>query len=179
MPPYVWSVMDHEKDIPTEQQAPQEEARFPGPHAHADGSQGAAGAAQEGAQAPRGLRSYALPKAARLANRADYQRVYREGSRVAVRFFVFFWRTNRVGMARLGVTATRKIGSAVIRSRCRRYARELFRLNRQMLEGRPLDVVVNVRKGCHQAPWRALQDDFRRGLSEMKRINGRRGTRTG
>jgi ribonuclease P protein component len=49
--------------------------------------------------------------------------------------------------ARLGITVTRRVGSAVARNRVKRRVRECFRRRREEL-ARPLDVVVIARKGA-------------------------------
>jgi len=49
----------------------------------------------------------------------------------------------------------------VLRSRCRRLLRELYRLNvGKELAGMSVDVVVNARRGCERAPWRVLEQEF-------------------
>lgn len=68
---------------------------------------------------------------------------------------------------RLGITATRKIGSAVVRSRSKRRVRELFRLSGVAGWSSPLDLVVNVRASCHEAPWSELQTDWARILASV------------
>lgn len=63
---------------------------------------------------------------------------------------------------RLGITATRKIGSAVVRNRARRRVRALFDHHGVGDEGWQGDIVVNVRLGCAEAPWNELEEDYLR-----------------
>lgn len=63
---------------------------------------------------------------------------------------------------RLGITASRKVGPAVIRSRCRRRVRELFRLSTAAHWPWPLDLVVNVRPGCDRVEWKELVAEWER-----------------
>ena len=72
-------------------------------------------------------------------------------------------------VCRVGITATRKIGGAVVRNRARRRVRELFRANRELLSGWSGDVVVNVRQGCAGAAWGELVEDFARCLTKLRR----------
>ncbi len=115
---------------------------------------------------PEGRRGY--PGCLRLKQRADFQRVYRHGVRVTGRYLVLFLMQTDGHTGRFGVTASRRVGGAVVRSRCKRRLRELYRLHREVLEGREFDMVANARNGCASAPWDGLERDFldclRRGL---------------
>ena len=64
------------------------------------------------------------------------------------------------GDGRLGITASRKIGRAVTRSRAKRRLRELYRLHQPRTVTESLDVVVNARASCAGAPWSGLVRDF-------------------
>ena len=63
--------------------------------------------------------------------------------------------------SRFGVTASRKVGNAVVRARSRRRLRELYR-HRQT---RSTD--ANARWSCARAPWTALEEDFDRCLDRL------------
>jgi ribonuclease P protein component len=58
------------------------------------------------------------------------------------------------------VTASRRVGGAVARSRCKRRLRELYRIHQHVFEGSPADVVVNARSSSAIAPWKELERDF-------------------
>lgn len=160
--------MDHEENISAEQQAPQEEARVSGADAHQERPQGTERTAAQGTQARCCLRPKRLPGFARLKNRVEFRRVYDEGLRVACRHLVLFARVRSEGsVSRLGVTASRKVGGAVERSRCRRRLRELFRLYFESEIA--LDVVLNARRSCSVAPWLELCEDFARAIAVTRR----------
>lgn len=117
-----------------------------------------------GARGANGLPSehrFRFPASKRLKRRADFQKVYRHGRRVTGKHVVFFLIQ---GEGRFGVTASRKVGSAVRRSRCKRRLRELYRLHRHVMAQGPWDVVVNARASCATAPWHELEHDFVGGL---------------
>lgn len=82
---------------------------------------------------------------------------------------VFAWARPEGGPVgrRLGVTASRRIGNAVIRARAKRRLRELARLDQGGLAGRDVDLVVNARRGCADAPWDELQRDYRRCVERL------------
>jgi len=88
---------------------------------------------------------------------------------VVGRYLVVFARAGESDVCRVGITATRKIGGAVVRNRARRRVRELFRGNRELLSGWGGDVVVNVRQGCADAAWGELVEDFARCLTKLRR----------
>ena len=64
---------------------------------------------------------------------------------------------------RFGVAATRKLGSAVIRNRAKRLAREIFRRHK-LTAG--LDIVVVPRREMVDAPFATLEADY---LSTLER----------
>ncbi len=84
------------------------------------------------------------------------------------------------GPVRLGVTASRKVGGAVIRVRAKRRIRELFRTRFPARWDGGLDVVVNARRGCADAPWSELVAEFDRSVERLlERAGGRRTTGRG
>jgi len=79
------------------------------------------------------------------------------------------------GSSRLGVTASRKIGNAVIRARAKRRLRELYRLRQSTTVTEALDLVVNARRSCVLVPWQSLARDFESCLERLgERMNADR-----
>lgn len=76
---------------------------------------------------------------------------------------LFLARAERPG-GRYGVTASRKVGDAVVRARCKRRLRELYRLHRPEGDVEKFDIVANARQGCATAAWVELEKDFLRCL---------------
>ena len=85
----------------------------------------------------------ALPAAERIRGRPEFERVYNAGARSLGRFMIVFVLPNGGAQPRLGVAATRKIGSSVERNRAKRLAREVFRRHK-VAAG--LDIVVVPRR---------------------------------
>ena len=101
-----------------------------------------------------------FPAKARLKRRADFQRIYKDGARAAGRHVVVFLMRAEAHEGRFGVTASRRVGGAVVRSRCKRRLRELYRTHRHEFDGFPADTVINARRSCASAPWSELEQDF-------------------
>ena len=79
------------------------------------------------------------------------------------------------GTSRFGVTASRKVGNAVIRARSKRRLRELWRHRQTETALSALDLVANARRSCARAPWQALERDFDDCLSRLgERMNTER-----
>ena len=135
-----------ETHVPAQPPSAPEGARFPSPVAHACRTGSAAPSPTQGSQAPRALlradrpavavqlTRHGHPRAARVRTRADFERAY-GGRKTVTKAFVLFAVDNGTGSARLGVTATRRLGKAVVRNRARRRLREAFRQLRPLLPG--------------------------------------------
>ena len=104
----------------------------------------------------------------KLLRRADFKRVYAGGAKTVGKFVVIFTLAGDGEVRRLGVTVTRKVGGAVVRNRARRRIRELARMHENLLAGWGGEVVVNARRGCAEAAWPALAEDFERCMKKAK-----------
>ncbi len=61
-----------------------------------------------------------------LNQNTDFQRVYHRGKSLAKPALVVYAMKNRVGICRVGITVSKKIGNAVERNRSRRIIRAAF-----------------------------------------------------
>ncbi|HJO05268.1 MAG TPA: ribonuclease P protein component [Acidobacteriota bacterium] len=73
------------------------------------------------------MRPKGFPRTHHLRKRSDFERVYAEGTKQVGSKFVLFTLANGRRHPRLGITATRRLGGAVVRNRARRLVREAFR----------------------------------------------------
>jgi ribonuclease P protein component len=121
-----------------------------------------------------------LRRSDRVLLSRDFQRVSRQGIRVSSRDFVMLvapgWRSgaSRAGEGpapRLGVTASRKVGGAVVRNRVKRSIREWFRRSRARFEG-DVDIVVIARPGAACLDCGSLRAELS-GLAEKAAARGR------
>ena len=74
-------------------------------------------------------------------------------------YLVFYARPNRLGVNRVGITAGKKLGHAVVRNRVRRRLREVYRLNEDKFTP-GWDIVVVARSRCIDADFRKLTNAY-------------------
>lgn len=143
---------DHaEENVSTKQSPTRQKARVSGTYGDKERPRRAETAPGKGPQAPDAaslLRS-TFPKEARLRKRAEFLRVYEQGTRMNGRYMTVFILPNDLGRHRAGITATRKaIGKAHDRNRAKRLLRESFRLSGpELRQVEPkYDWVLNARR---------------------------------
>jgi len=116
-----------------------------------------------------------FPAAQRVRKRLEFQLIQAEARRVSTPAFVFLLRARDPIGARLGVTASRKIGSAVVRNRAKRLIREAFRATRELWP-EDIDVVVVAKRPLAGkrladvvAEWQAAATDLARRQNQARR----------
>ena len=62
-----------------------------------------------------------------LKTNPDFRRLYNRGKAITNPALVVYYRKNRAGICRIGITTSKKIGNAVERNRSRRLLKEAFR----------------------------------------------------
>ena len=106
----------------------------------------------------------------RVRRRADFVRVQQQGRRVSGRFVTLLILANDCTAPRLGLIASRKLGSAVARNRAKRRLRELFRRHRGALgENAAVDIVAIPRRELIAAPFADVEADFVSALRRCRR----------
>jgi ribonuclease P protein component len=103
-----------------------------------------------------------------IRKRSDFERAYKGGTRLTSRLMTVFFVATELDGPRLGLAATRKLGSAVVRNRARRLVREVFRHHKPT---GAMDVVVVPRREMLDVPYRTLEAEF---LSLLDRYQQRR-----
>jgi ribonuclease P protein component len=89
-----------------------------------------------------------FPNTARLRKRAEFLQLASAQHKTTVRGFLVVWSENNLQTARLGITASKKIGCAVVRNRVKRYLREFFRHNRFGMPAVDINVIAR-RESAH------------------------------
>jgi len=101
-----------------------------------------------------------LRPAERLRQRADYLRCYRTGRRRHGAHAILYFVPNELGHPRIGITASRKVGKAVVRQRLKRRVREIYRRWEQRLTLPSLDLVVHLKPEAKGSDFPAFRGDL-------------------
>ncbi|WP_027086759.1 ribonuclease P protein component [Cohnella panacarvi] len=108
----------------------------------------------------------------RLRKREDFNTVYRYGRSFANSQFVVYWRKRGgQGTFRMGVSASSKLGGAVVRNRLRRMVKEIVRLNAgKLLED--MDLILIVRKPALSLPYKEMEGSILHVLRKAGLLKG-------
>lgn len=109
----------------------------------------------------------------RLRERREFLRCYRAGRRRTRPLLMLYSLPNQLDHARLGITASRKVGPAVVRNRAKRRIRDIFRryADRPALAG--WDIVVHLQPTSGGAEFGELQTQFLELLGGVAAERGR------
>ena len=110
-----------------------------------DGARGDGEVPLEAARIQSCPRSQRFPRALRLRKRGQFLATQRRGRRIHHDALIIYMSANRGGPVRLGITASRKVGGAVVRNRIKRLLREAFRTH-PLRDQRGFDLVLVARK---------------------------------
>ncbi len=93
----------------------------------------------------------------RLRKRADIERVRALKRSWAHPLLVLYVAPNDLGITRIGVSVSRKVGSAVVRNRVKRRIREAARLRyEELVQG--YDLLFIARPAAAEADWQAIRE---------------------
>jgi len=106
----------------------------------------------------------------RLRTKADFTRVFKQGTRVDGAWFVLLGLPNQLGFSRLGLAVGRHVGGAVQRNRAKRLLREAFRRN----DPNPsLDLVLVAKPGLRGRGAIEVAGEYRARLGRLRAARGR------
>lgn len=101
----------------------------------------------------------------RVRRRPEFLHAYEQGRKHHARFMTMFACPSSAGASRLGVSATRKFGPAVVRNKAKRRAREMFRHHKPMPG---VDLIIIPRRGFDTVLFAELVRDFLAALRRLK-----------
>ncbi|HLM78667.1 MAG TPA: ribonuclease P protein component [Rubrobacteraceae bacterium] len=102
-----------------------------------------------------------------LTTSPEFERVYRKGSVSRGRLLSVHVLPNPSGsIPRLGLSVSKKVGSAVKRNTVRRRLKEIFRSSLNRLPGN-LDFVISARPASAEATFEELSEEFQRLLAKL------------
>ncbi len=112
-----------------------------------------------------------FPSASRVRKRPEFLSIQERGQRVSTPSFVLILSASvAAGSPRLGITASRRVGNAVVRSRAKRLIREAFRATRALWPP-GIDLVVIVKRAPGEsklanvvAEWEAARPQIERKI---------------
>jgi ribonuclease P protein component len=107
-------------------------------------------------------------KEARLRRRSEFLRVQEQGQKITADCLLALVLPNELGLTRLGLTVSNKVGNSAVRNLIRRRLRELYR-KRQPRLPKGIDLVVIARNSAAQADFAALTRAFERVAGELAR----------
>lgn len=103
--------------------------------------------------------SQRFPKSLRLTTRRQFLKVQDRGVKVNADPLLGAALKNELGVTRLGITVSSKVGNAVVRSRIRRRLREVFRKRRGELPA-GIDLVLIARNSAKDAELARFEQAF-------------------
>ena len=106
----------------------------------------------------------------RLRRNNDFRALYREGVKVRLQGVVLYGRFSGFETHRMGVVASRKIGSAVVRNRFKRRMRTFFELFREKVPV-PCDAVwIATQPQAAQWSFAELQVHVKEGFEKLRKL---------
>jgi ribonuclease P protein component len=109
----------------------------------------------------------------RIRKKKDFLVLYKKGRRYKSRYFSLIYSFGALPYSRVGVVASRKVGGAVVRNKAKRWMRELFRRNRDLLES-PVDMLIVAMPDMASATWAEVLGEYLPAVREVGRRLRRR-----
>ena len=100
-----------------------------------------------------------MKKTTALKLNRNFRFLYHRGGSEVSKTLVFYFKKNRLGTNRLGITVSKKVGKAVIRNRVKRLIKENYRRREENIKT-GYDIVVVARKRAATADYWGIGKDM-------------------
>lgn len=91
-----------------------------------------------------------------LKKNHQFQSVYKNGVSHANKYLIMYIMENGLGMNRIGISVSKKVGNSVVRHRVTRLIRESYRLHENIFNS-GLDIVIIARPGAAVISYRETE----------------------
>jgi ribonuclease P protein component len=95
----------------------------------------------------------------RIRKKKDFLVLYKRGNRYRGRYFNLVYLPNNQAFSRMAVVVSKKVGNAVIRNKIKRWTRDLFRRNKNLLKTH-LDLILVAKKDILEASWAVYRQEY-------------------
>ena len=113
------------------------------------------------------MASHKFPKDERIRDRREYTEIFNNAGKTHSSHLILFRRSNCRQNARLGITASGKVGAAVVRNRIKRRIREFYRHHKaDFVPG--FDYSLVVKRGFSGLSRKAAEDELKVILAKSK-----------
>ena len=91
-----------------------------------------------------------------LKKNSDFKNVYTHGKSFANKYLVMYVLENDLGINRIGISVSKKVGNSVVRHRVTRLIRESYRLHENIFNS-SLDIVIVARKSTFNISYAEIE----------------------
>jgi ribonuclease P protein component len=115
------------------------------------------------------VKKNAFPKRLRLLGNDEFRAVIAKRYRCGNDLMAMYASPNGLGDCRLGVSAGKAVGNAVVRNRFKRLVREVFRMHRQEITA-GVDYVVIAGKAAKELAFNDVEESFLKLASKISNL---------
>ncbi len=91
-----------------------------------------------------------------LRKNRQFQFVYKNGRSYANKYLVMYVKENGLGMNRIGISVSKRVGNSVVRHRVKRLIKESYRLHENVFNS-GLDMVIVARERTREADFYEIE----------------------
>ena len=114
------------------------------------------------------MKPCSFTKKERLLKSQEFIDAANKGKRFSTKNLTIFIKSNNIGIRRLGLSVSRKVGAAVKRNRIKRYLREFFRLNKEFFPPSS-DISISVKQGASPSGYNDVKEELTWFLTKIKK----------